>query len=123
MDLTPDDASTLDVLDAYLADLHAGRRPDRARFLADFPHLAPHLDCLDRLDALAPPPAPDPDATLDAKLLPPTAADVPAVTDGKYELLGEIGRGGMGVVYKARQVGLDRVVALKMILAGALASE
>ncbi len=128
---TPDDPRLSELLDDYLARLQAGEQPDREVLLQAHPELAAMVECLDALESLAPEAEGLPaDLTVRADLADASTTVDPAADDlgrlprpfGQYELIEEIGRGGMGVVYRARQAGLDREVAVKMILGSHLAS-
>ncbi len=114
------------VIAAYLQQVEAGQVPDREALLARFPELADRLraffaDC-DRLDRRAGELrlSADPGRTADDSA--PGGTPPRVRYFGDYELLEVVAQGGMGVVYKARQVSLNRIVALKMILAGHLAN-
>ena len=117
----PLDESSVNLLDAYLAQLQAGEKPNRDALLQQHPELASALNCLEALEKLAPPAQNDPMLANHAADTAPVLGELPR-DFGPYELIREIGRGGMGVVYEARQKGLDRSVAVKMILAGHLAA-
>jgi serine/threonine protein kinase/WD40 repeat protein len=90
------------ILDAYLADLQAGVRPDRERLLAEHPQLAePLRECLEGIDFLN-----QQGSTAAPERL------------GDFRILREVGRGGMGIVYEAEQISLKRRVALKVLRYG-----
>ena len=97
-----------EVLGLYYEAAESGHEPDRAAWIADHPDLADDLASFfanqDRLSQLVRP------------------VDPPIDDFGDYEILREIARGGMGIVFEARQKSLNRTVALKMILDGAYAS-
>jgi WD40 repeat protein/tetratricopeptide (TPR) repeat protein len=118
------------ILLSYLKAVDAGRAIDRQELLRLHPDHAEELAAFfaeeERLKQLAASMRSEKPTEAPTLAPRPTAStNGPRETVrsfGDYELLEEIARGGMGVVYKARQVGLNRVVALKMILAANLAT-
>jgi serine/threonine-protein kinase len=121
------------ILHDYLQAVDAGQSQDRDALLRQHPEFASELAAFfadqDEMSQLARgmvEPAARAQPATEAPTLapgesPPTPLGVVRYF-GDYELLEEIARGAMGVVYKARQISLNRIVALKMILAGQLAS-
>src|SRR4051794_21805749 len=112
--LTDHEARLDAILGAYYDALAAGEEPDRLAWIARHPEFAAELAAYfvaqDELHPLAGPlraaaPGPEPESRVIAD----------------YELLEEIARGGMGVVFKARQISLNRTVALKLIVSGEFA--
>jgi serine/threonine-protein kinase len=127
------DQRLCELLDRYVGALQAGDDALRQSLAGENPQLVRLAGCLHALDGLARLPgdlarsAAEQAAAPQADPMRSTSTSgnpTLAVSSqfGKYELLAEIGRGGMGVVYKAGQTDLGRSVALKMILASRLAS-
>ncbi len=107
------------VIAAYFQQMEAGAVPDREALLAQHPELVAGLReffaDFDRLDQQA--------GELHLPGAEAAGSRPPVRYFGEYELLEVIARGGMGVVYTARQRSLNRLVALKMILHGQLATQ
>jgi WD40 repeat protein/tRNA A-37 threonylcarbamoyl transferase component Bud32 len=120
-----------EALEEYMRRLDRGEVVDREQFLAQRPELAAGLrsyfaatDEVERLQRQAGREAP---AESSSRSLPDTGEFLPGSGVGRrvgeYELLEQIGYGGMGVIYKAQQVRLQRLVAVKMIRPDRLASQ
>jgi serine/threonine-protein kinase len=110
------------ILAEYIAAADAGTCPDRQEWLRRYPQAADALtDFFADQDRFRQRVAPLRDCVA-GSLAAGTSFPEAGTRVGSYELLEEIARGGMGIVFRARQVDLNRTVALKMILAGTLAT-
>lgn len=108
-----DDPRVAEVVEAYLAALEAGEQPERRRYLERYPELAGAItECLDGLQLVH---SLTPSFHVGAGAPPRTLAVGAATPLGDFQLLREIGRGGMGIVYEALQLSLGRRVALKVL--------
>jgi serine/threonine protein kinase/Flp pilus assembly protein TadD len=113
-----ENSGVVQAVQEYLAALEAGQKPDRQRFLERYPAIAQGLaDCLDALEFVHTA-APRPNQAPVERPDDASAASAETPLEGllgDFRILREIGRGGMGVVYEARQISLKRRVALKVL--------
>src|SRR5688572_7959752 len=131
--MTPDrDEQLAALIDRLAGEQRAGRGADVDAAAREHPDLAAELRELWAVAQFAHMAKPPRTAALvpTGSLTPSFAGDATAAAPstlprefGDFELLEEIGRGGMGVVYRARQKSLNRVVALKMVREAHLATD
>ncbi|MCI0642592.1 MAG: protein kinase [Gemmataceae bacterium] len=121
---TEEESDNVDsVIAEFVAAVDAGAAPDAKQWIERYPEAASALaDFLADEEVFDGKVAPLRECLEETASLPPLSIPKPGARLGDYELLEQIAQGGMGVVFKARQLRLNRLVALKMIRTGPLAS-